>query len=59
MAGEDVAVPVAPDAEEIRQCFALTGLFMARHVFEPRGLSPDDSRRQFLSAVLRDLKLAS
>ncbi|TAK49288.1 MAG: DNA repair protein RecO [Xanthobacteraceae bacterium] len=31
--------------------FALTGLFLSRHVLEPRGLAHDDARRAFMTVV--------
>lgn len=49
--GEDDAVPSAGD---LADGFALTGFFLARHVFEPRGQALPDARAQFLGAVLRD-----
>jgi len=42
---------VSPD--ELAAGFALTGFFLARHLFEPRGLALPDSRAHFLTAVLR------
>jgi DNA repair protein RecO (recombination protein O) len=42
-----------PSAREIEQCFALTGVFLARHIFEPRGLDIGDARRQYIAAVMR------
>jgi DNA repair protein RecO (recombination protein O) len=35
--------------------FALSGYFLARHVWEPRGLRPPDARAGFINAVLRAL----
>jgi DNA repair protein RecO (recombination protein O) len=43
----------APDATELTAGFALTGFFLARHVFEPRGLSMPDARSHLLAALLR------
>ena len=42
---------VSPD--ELAAGFALTGFFLARHLFEPRGLALPGSRAHFLNAVLR------
>jgi DNA repair protein RecO (recombination protein O) len=39
-------------AEEITAAFTLTGFFLGRDVFEPRGLPLPDSRRHFLAASL-------
>ena len=40
-------------AAELTAGFALTGFFLARHLFEPRGLALPDTRAHFLTAVLR------
>jgi DNA repair protein RecO (recombination protein O) len=42
-----------PDMAELAQAFALTGFFLQRHVFEPRGLAVHDARASFINAVLR------
>jgi len=39
-------------AEEVAAAFVLTGFFLGRDVFEPRGLSLPETRRHFLSATL-------
>ena len=44
--------PLALAAEEISAAFALTGYFLARDLFEPRGLPLPESRQHFLSASL-------
>ena len=41
-----------PSAADIARGFALTGFFLARHVFEPRGLVIPEARASFFSAVL-------
>lgn len=41
------------DAAELTAGFALTGFFLARHVFEPRGLPVPDARSHLLAALLR------
>ncbi len=33
--------------------FAMTGLFLTRHVLDPRGLALSDARQNFIAAVLR------
>jgi DNA repair protein RecO (recombination protein O) len=33
--------------------FRLTGYFLARHVYEPRGIEPPDARSRFLTLVGR------
>ncbi|MEZ5785979.1 MAG: DNA repair protein RecO [Xanthobacteraceae bacterium] len=43
----------AAAADELAAGFALTGFFLARHVFEPRGLPPPDARSHLLAALLR------
>ena len=40
-------------AAELTAGFALTGFFLNRHLFEPRGLALPDTRAHFLAAVLR------
>jgi DNA repair protein RecO (recombination protein O) len=42
-----------PDAEAVSEAFRLTGYFLARHVYEPRGLQPSDARAAFLGLVAR------
>jgi DNA repair protein RecO (recombination protein O) len=39
---------------ELSEAFALTGFFLERHVFEPRGLAIHDARARFINAVLRE-----
>ncbi|MGH6762824.1 MAG: DNA repair protein RecO [Phyllobacterium sp.] len=46
----------AASAEEVMQAFRLTGYFLARHVWEPRGQHAPESRDGFL-ALLQRLKL--
>ena len=43
-----------PSLEELRQGFALTGFFLAHHLFEPRGM-PTPERRAFLVAEIARL----
>ncbi|RAI44258.1 DNA repair protein RecO [Rhodoplanes roseus] len=40
-------------AEELTEAFRMTGFFLARHVFEPRGTPLPDARAAFLAAVTR------
>lgn len=40
-------------AETLGQAFRLTGYFLGRHVFEPRGVEPPISRESFCTAALR------
>ena len=40
-----------PSAAELGDGFAVTGFFLARHVFEPRGLALPDARASFISAI--------
>jgi DNA repair protein RecO (recombination protein O) len=42
-----------PSAAALREGFALTGFFLARHVFEPRGETLPQAREQFIAAVAR------
>jgi DNA repair protein RecO (recombination protein O) len=45
--------PGAPSPAELRDGFALTGFFLARHVYEPRGEPLPESRHYFIAAVAR------
>ncbi|HEY7298349.1 MAG TPA: DNA repair protein RecO [Xanthobacteraceae bacterium] len=42
----------AADAGDLTDGFGLTGLFLLRHVFEPRGISLPAARSSFINAVL-------
>jgi len=44
---------------ELGDAFALTGFFLQRHVFEPRGLAVHDARASFINAVLREQRRAA
>jgi DNA repair protein RecO (recombination protein O) len=45
--------------EDLQDGFRLTGLFLLRHVLEPRGQGHSDAREGFINAVLkRRLRLA-
>jgi DNA repair protein RecO (recombination protein O) len=46
-------------AATLSEAFALTGFFLARHVFEPRALLLPDARASFLAAVTRALPNAA
>jgi len=48
---EDAVAP--PTRNELTSGFALTGFFLARRVFEPRGVALPDVRAQFVASVLR------
>lgn len=52
LTGNDTGDRVA-DLDAIEQAFRLTGFFLNRHVFEPRGLPSADARDGFLQAVRR------
>jgi DNA repair protein RecO (recombination protein O) len=43
-----------PESGALSDAFALTGFFLERHVFEPRGIAMHDSRARFIAAVLRE-----
>ena len=43
----------SPNAADILAGFRLTGYFLARHVYEPRGLEPSNARTGFLALVAR------
>ena len=42
-----------PSDDDLRDGFALTGMFLLRHVLEPRGQTHSDARDGFIAAVLR------
>jgi len=42
-----------PSADELAAGFALTGYFLTRYVFAPRGEKPTDTRDNFIAAALR------
>ncbi|MEA2930145.1 MAG: repair protein RecO [Hyphomicrobiales bacterium] len=44
----------APAPDDITAAFALTGFFLLRHVYEPRGGVLPDARERFIAAVLRE-----
>ena len=41
-------------AQDLQDGFAITGLFLQRHVLEPRGLTHSDARAGFIAAVMRN-----
>ena len=47
-----------PSPQDIADGFALTGFFLARRVFEPRGLSLAEARASFIAALRRDSRPA-
>jgi DNA repair protein RecO (recombination protein O) len=49
---------VEPSASALRDGFALTGFFLARHLFEPRGEILPPARSRFIAAVERGAKEA-
>jgi DNA repair protein RecO (recombination protein O) len=46
-------------AQDLQDGFAITGLFLQRHVLEPRGLTHSDARAGFIAAVMRSGARAS
>jgi DNA repair protein RecO (recombination protein O) len=46
-------------AQDLQDGFAITGLFLQRHVLEPRGLTHSDARSGFIAAVMRSAAGAS
>jgi DNA repair protein RecO (recombination protein O) len=48
-----------PSATDVADGFEITGFFLARHLFEPRGLEVPEARRQFIAAILRALPSAA
>lgn len=57
----DAAAPASDVSDEdLSAAFALTSLFLLRHVLEPRGQSHSDARAGFITAVMRrDARLAA
>jgi len=53
------AAEAAPTPAELADGFALTGYFLARHAFEPRGQALPDARAQFIAAIARALPSAA
>jgi DNA repair protein RecO (recombination protein O) len=51
--GEGDSDTEMPSAAALREGFALTGFFLARHVFEPRAEALPQARAQFIAAVAR------
>ncbi len=49
----DAADAAAVSQDDLAHGFALTGFFLSRHVFEPRGGLLPEARAQFLAAVMR------
>jgi DNA repair protein RecO (recombination protein O) len=49
---------IPPSMEALRDGFALTGFFLARHVFEPRGVPLPEARAHFIAAVTRTTRPA-
>jgi DNA repair protein RecO (recombination protein O) len=45
-----------PSAAALEDGFALTGFFLARHVFEPRGEPLPEARHHFIAAIARTAK---
>jgi DNA repair protein RecO (recombination protein O) len=45
--------PVRPSAGDLADGFAVTGFFLGRYVFEPRGLRSPEARERFIAAVAR------
>jgi DNA repair protein RecO (recombination protein O) len=43
-----------PGVEDLAAAFRLTGYFLERRMFEPRGVPLPDARQNFIAAVLRE-----
>jgi DNA repair protein RecO (recombination protein O) len=52
---EEASVPAATD---LADAFAITGFFLIRHAFEPRGLTMPDARAGFVAAAVNALAAA-
>jgi DNA repair protein RecO (recombination protein O) len=42
-----------PDKKDLHDAFVLSGYFLDRHVFGPRGLTPPDARRRMIEKIVR------
>lgn len=42
---------VRPGPEDLIAAFRLTGFFLARHVYEPRGIAPPEARERFVGLI--------
>jgi DNA repair protein RecO (recombination protein O) len=51
-------LPAPPSQEELADGFALTGFFLNRYVFEPRGEAEPQARVHFLAAILQARRAA-
>ena len=47
---------IAADEASLAAAFRLTAFFLARHVYEPRGLAASDAREGFVRAALKALR---
>jgi DNA repair protein RecO (recombination protein O) len=45
--------PARPSSDDLTDGFAVTGFFLGRYVFAPRGLRPQEARERFIMAALR------
>jgi DNA repair protein RecO (recombination protein O) len=50
---------IRPSGSDLADGFALTGFFLARHVFEPRGLALSAERAHFIAAIGRAFSSAA
>ena len=50
-------VPASATLEELNNAFRLTGFFLDRHVYGPRGLDWPTSREAFVTAMQRTMKI--
>ena len=50
--GERSGANRVPGPEDVRQGFTLTGYFLARHLWEPRGLAVPEERTRFVALGL-------
>jgi DNA repair protein RecO (recombination protein O) len=43
----------SPSGDDLAAAFRLTGYFLERHLFEPRGIALPDARQNFIATILR------
>ena len=48
--------PRRPTPPSLPLAFQLTGYFLARHVFEPRGIEPPEARERFIALISRTVE---
>lgn len=50
----DTESPGLPSSSDVLDAFTLTGFFLNRHVFEPRGITAPDARAAFVASLIKN-----